>query len=85
MTTVPPLPHDDIADAIAGVSSIDELPPAVGVHTALGFRAGLGRCRIFDGRAQLNPKMDSTETHFNIVIFFAVGNDPMKKKISPST
>ena len=32
MTIVPPLPQDAIADAMAGTSSIEEDPPALGVH-----------------------------------------------------
>lgn len=32
MTIVPPLPQDASADVMAGTSSVEEEPPAVGVH-----------------------------------------------------
>jgi hypothetical protein len=58
-----------MAEEIAGVSSIDELPPAVGVHAALRFRAELGPCWTLDGRAQPSPTVDNTDKYFNIDIF----------------
>lgn len=43
---VPPLPHEAMAEAIAGTSSVDEDPPALGVHVeARAFRVRLGPAR----------------------------------------
>lgn len=32
MTIVPPFPQEEIADVMAGTSSVEEDPPALGVH-----------------------------------------------------
>lgn len=42
ITIVPPLAHEVMADVIAGTSSVDEVPPALGVHVeARAFRVRL--------------------------------------------
>jgi hypothetical protein len=49
MTIVPPSPQEAIADVMAGTSSIDDDPPAVGVHVeARAFRVLLASGRASD-------------------------------------
>lgn len=48
---VPPFPQVDSEEVIAGVSSTEDEPPAVGVQVARGTRAREGRDDTSDGRA----------------------------------
>jgi hypothetical protein len=59
---VPPLPHDAIADVIAGTSSIEEDPPALGVHV----EARAFRMRVASGRAKLDAVTASRTSTFDI-------------------
>jgi hypothetical protein len=62
MTIVPPLPHEAIADVIAGTSSIEAEPPAAGVQD--DARAWL--CLVLSGRARDEPKSAKTARAFVI-------------------
>lgn len=64
MTIVPPLPHEAIADVIAGTSSIEEDPPATGVQD----EARAWWCLALSGRARDEPRSAKTARAFVIDI-----------------
>ena len=57
MTIVPPLPHKEIAEVIAGVSSTDEEPPAVGVQAEASALAEA----LVEGEASPDTAVDDDE------------------------
>ena len=62
MTIVPPLPQDAIADVIAGTSSVEEDPPALGVHV----EARAFRMRVASGKANVGAVTASRASNFDI-------------------
>lgn len=64
ITIVPPLPHDAIADVIAGTSSVEEDPPALGVHV----EARAFSMRVASGRAKVGAVTASRASNFDIDI-----------------
>ena len=55
---VPPLPQDAIDAVIAGTSSMNAEPPAVGVHAARGIRTESAYLETLDDRTLLTAKRE---------------------------
>lgn len=66
MTIVPPFPHDEIADVIAGTSSVDEEPPAFGVQVA----ARAPRDFVDSGSARAPAKSAKSVNDFRHMVVF---------------
>lgn len=64
ITIVPPLPHDAMADAMDGTSSIDDDPPALGVHVD----ARELRMRVASGKASVSGSVASRVNKFDMNI-----------------
>lgn len=69
---LPPLPQEESADLIAGTSSVEADPPAVGVQTArrcmvrLASFATVGEAAVNDSNRTRRPRRDDVECIFGV-------------------